>query len=75
MPIDKTGARPYKAGFELGKNLVEVADILYLLDNAEQFLTGMLEAIEPKLKNIQERRQNRRKAARQPFRPNKLGGA
>ncbi len=41
LPVMKGTPRPYRAGRQVGAALAETANILYLLDNREQYLQGI----------------------------------
>lgn len=45
--------RPYRAGKQIGKALAETANILYLLDNRGQYLSGVRDVIDAELESIQ----------------------
>lgn len=45
--------RPYKAGKQLAEALCETANILYLLDNREQYLRGVKDEIERELEKLE----------------------
>ena len=49
--------RPYRAGHRVALSLAETANILYLLDNREQFLQGIKDVIVREVKKVQRIRQ------------------
>ena len=51
-----TGSRPYKAGKQIAEALCETANILYLMDNREQYLSGIRDTIEAELEKVITRR-------------------
>ena len=56
-------SRPYKAGRQLGDALSETGNILYLLDNREQYLFGLKERLDEELQKVRlfrSQRQQRR---------------
>jgi len=45
--------RPYKAGKQIAEALCETANILYLLDNREQYLQGIKDRIDGEVNLVQ----------------------
>lgn len=45
LPILRGKPRPYQTGRMVGKSLRETANILYLLDNHEQYLEGIKDEV------------------------------
>jgi len=45
-------SRPYKAGRQLGDALSETGNILYLLDNREEYLLGLKERLDEELLKV-----------------------
>jgi hypothetical protein len=52
LPILKGKPRPYKTGRMMGKSLRETANILYLLDNHEQYLEGIKDEVDHALEIV-----------------------
>ena len=44
--------RPYRAGKQLGEAIKETANILYLLDNREEYLQGMKDVIDKEVARV-----------------------
>lgn len=53
-------ARPYKVGRQVGEALCETASILYLLDNREQFLTGIKAVIDREIDEVKLLRESKK---------------
>ena len=51
--MKSNNTRPYRAGKQLADALCETANILYLLDNREQYLRGIRDRIEQELKKFE----------------------
>ena len=48
--------RPYRAGKQMGEALNETANILYLLDNRQEYLEGLKVTIDAELIKVKEER-------------------
>ena len=48
--------RPYKAGEQLAEALCETAHILYLMDNRQEYLEGILDRIEREVEFVRHQR-------------------
>jgi hypothetical protein len=60
MPVLKGKPRPYRAGRQVGAAMVETAHILYLLDNRQQYLEGIKDAIDHALDLVKHERRKKR---------------
>ena len=49
-------SRPYRAGKQMGDALCEIGNILYLIDNRQEYLSGLKERIEQELSEIEKRK-------------------
>lgn len=56
LPVLRGKPRPYKAGRQMGAALAEVGNILYLLDNREQYLQGVADVVAHELEKVQHQR-------------------
>ncbi len=56
LPALKGKPRPYKAGRQVGAALAETGNILYLLDNREQYLQGVADVMTHELGKVQHER-------------------
>ena len=45
-------ARPYRAGKQLGEAIKETGNILYLMDNREQYLQGVKDVIDKEVRHV-----------------------
>ena len=60
LPVLRDKPRPYQAGRMVGKSLRETANILYLLDNHEQYLEGIQDEIDHALEIVRHQIQQKR---------------
>ena len=54
-------SKPYGIGCQVARALLATSDILYLLDNKEEYLTGIVEVLTPEIARVQKQIEEKQK--------------